>query len=325
MEWVETTGRTIEAAKEAALDELGVDDEDAEFEVIQEPRVGLFGRVRSEARVRARVRPTAPRSKDDRRDRRRRNRAHRDNASAALAPGSTGSDADPGSAAETQTVSSPAGNTGGGKRGDRASTIAVEDGQAADGELKRNRRRRHPDRPAEPGEEAPAGGDRPSTDGEATVDVDLDRQGAVAREFLQGLVKEFDLRASVRVERSDDETVDLNVDGSDLGLLIGPRGATLLAIQDLTRTVVQRRTGATNGRLRVDVAGYRHKRAEALARFARQVAEEVRTTGTRKALEPMPAADRKVVHDAVADVEGVTSQSEGEDTQRRVVISPESS
>jgi spoIIIJ-associated protein len=75
VEWVETTGRTIEDAKEAALDELGVDESDAEFEVLEEARAGLFGRLRSEARVRARVRPTAPRAKEDRRDRRRRNRA----------------------------------------------------------------------------------------------------------------------------------------------------------------------------------------------------------------------------------------------------------
>ena len=76
MEWVETTGRTVEDAKEAALDQLGVDESDAEFEVVEEARAGLFGRLRGEARVRARVRPTAPRAKDDRRDRRRRARAN---------------------------------------------------------------------------------------------------------------------------------------------------------------------------------------------------------------------------------------------------------
>jgi hypothetical protein len=75
MEWVETTGKTISEAKEAALDELGVDEQDAEFEVLAEPKVGLFGRLRSEGRVRARVRPTTPRAKEDRRDRRRRTRA----------------------------------------------------------------------------------------------------------------------------------------------------------------------------------------------------------------------------------------------------------
>src|SRR5687768_10670015 len=71
MEWVETTARTVEEAKEQALDQLGVAEDDAEFEVLDEPRAGLFGRVRGEARVRARVRPTQPRPKIERRDRRR--------------------------------------------------------------------------------------------------------------------------------------------------------------------------------------------------------------------------------------------------------------
>ena len=74
MEWVETTGRTTEEAKDHALDQLGVDESDAEFEILEEPRPGLFGRIRGEARVRARVRPTAPRPKAERRDRRDRRR-----------------------------------------------------------------------------------------------------------------------------------------------------------------------------------------------------------------------------------------------------------
>jgi spoIIIJ-associated protein len=74
VEWVETTGKSIDEAKEAALDRLGVDEPDAEFEIVEEAKAGLFGRVRREARVRARIRPTQPRAKDDRRDRRRRGR-----------------------------------------------------------------------------------------------------------------------------------------------------------------------------------------------------------------------------------------------------------
>ena len=70
MEWVETTGRTIEDAKEAALDQLGIDESDAEFEVLEEPKTGLFGRPRGEARIRARVVPKAPRPKQERRPRR---------------------------------------------------------------------------------------------------------------------------------------------------------------------------------------------------------------------------------------------------------------
>ncbi len=83
------TGRTVEEAKDAALDELGVDEADAEFEILEEPRQGLFGRQRGEARVRARVRPTAPRPKVERRDRKRRSPGSRDVGSApSSSPGS---------------------------------------------------------------------------------------------------------------------------------------------------------------------------------------------------------------------------------------------
>src|SRR5205823_8139167 len=77
VQWVEVTGRTVEEAKEAALDQLGVDEQDAEFEVLEEPKSGLFGRLRTEARVRARVVPTAPRPKVERRDRKRAPRERR--------------------------------------------------------------------------------------------------------------------------------------------------------------------------------------------------------------------------------------------------------
>ncbi|MGH9094555.1 MAG: protein jag [Acidimicrobiales bacterium] len=153
------------------------------------------------------------------------------------------------------------------------------------------------------------------------MDVALDEQGRIAEEFLRGLVDEFGLAADIGVVSSE-EDVDLSLTGQDLGLLIGPKGSTLLAIQDLTRTVVQRKTGASNGRIHVDVAGYRQKRAEALANFARRIADDVKNAGERTALEPMSAADRKVVHDALNDVDGVTTVSEGEDAGRHVVIVP---
>lgn len=154
------------------------------------------------------------------------------------------------------------------------------------------------------------------------MDVAVEEQGAVAREFLEGLVARMNLDAQVTTDQVEEETVELNLEGPDLGLLIGPKGTTLLAIQDLARTVVQRKTSANNGRILVDVSGYRRKRKDALARFTRQVAQEVQTTGTRRALEPMSAADRKIVHDTVNEIDGVTTMSEGEDPRRRVVILP---
>jgi spoIIIJ-associated protein len=154
------------------------------------------------------------------------------------------------------------------------------------------------------------------------MSVSLDEQGEVARDFLGGLVNELDLTAEIAVTRPDEDTVELNLNGQDLGLLIGPKGATLLALQDLTRTVVQRRTSAVNGRLTLDVSGYRKKRKEALERFTRQLAQEVVASGTRKVLEPMSAADRKIVHDTVNELDGVATTSEGEEPRRRVVILP---
>ncbi len=155
--------------------------------------------------------------------------------------------------------------------------------------------------------------------------VPLDEQAKVARQFLEGLFGEMGLQVELTIEQPDEETVEINVDGRDLGLLIGPKGATLLALGDLTRTVVQRRTSAANGRLTVDVGGYRHKRKEALERFARQVADQVRAEGSSKALEPMNAADRKTVHDTINGIDGVSTTSEGEEPRRRVVIVPDES
>jgi spoIIIJ-associated protein len=74
--------------------------------------------------------------------------------------------------------------------------------------------------------------------------------------------------------------------------------------------------------LRVDVAGYREKRRAALERFASTVADQVKESGIARSLDPMPSADRKVLHDALSEIEGVTSRSEGEDPNRRVVVSP---
>lgn len=154
------------------------------------------------------------------------------------------------------------------------------------------------------------------------VEVPLEEQGERARNFVQGLVDVFGMSGSAASGLVDDETVEVSVTGEDLGLLIGPKGATLSAIQDLTRTAVQRHSVARTGRIVVDVAGYRQRRRAALERFTQQVAEEVLVSGEPAALEAMTPADRKVVHDTANGIEGVTSTSEGEEPRRRVVISP---
>jgi spoIIIJ-associated protein len=150
----------------------------------------------------------------------------------------------------------------------------------------------------------------------------LEEQGEIGREFLVGLLSEYGMAGSVETRVIDEETVEIAAAGEDLGMLVGPRGSTLSALQDLTRAVVQRRCPSRTDRILVDVAGYRERRSAALKRFSVQIAEEVLESGHEKALEAMSPADRKAVHDAVNELDGVVTRSEGEDPNRFVVIAP---
>jgi spoIIIJ-associated protein len=154
---------------------------------------------------------------------------------------------------------------------------------------------------------------------EATVPVE--RQAESAVEFTTGLVEAFGADAAVGHEIEDD-TITVRIDGTELGLLIGPRGATLHAVEELVRAVVQRETGGHGARIHVDVAGYRAKRRAALEEFTREVARRVLESGEETALESMNAPDRKVVHDTVAEMDGLETTSEGEEPRRYVVIRP---
>ena len=154
-------------------------------------------------------------------------------------------------------------------------------------------------------------------------DISIEEQADLAEGFTRGLVDAFDLGATVTVT-IDDETILVSVDGADIGLLVGPKGATLSAIEELVRTVVQRQTDGHGARINVDVGGYRAKRREALEAFTRSLVDKVLESGRAQALEPMSSADRKIVHDTAAEIDGVSTESEGEDPRRRVIIRPTS-
>ena len=290
MEWVETTGKTVAEAKEMALDRLGVADDDAEFEIVEEPRNGLFGLIRGEARVRARIRPTEARPKQERK----RGRGDRS---------ATGNDTGNDDAGTRAPTSSRPARRPAGSSGDRPA---------------RARAPRERDRPRRP--RSDEGGRRPDDpDSPQDPPVDPAAVGAAAVAFVEGLVDAFGLVGTTELSSVDNE-FEVSVAGDDLGLLIGPGGRTLAAVQDLARVAAQRRLGDHETRLRVDVAGYRERRRAALERFARSVAAQVVETGNALALEPMPSADRKVIHDVLATIDGVGSHSEGDDPTRRVVV-----
>lgn len=300
MEWVVTTGKSVDEAKDRALDQLGVAADEAEFEVVEEARTGLFGRLKAEAQVRARVRPTQVRPKQDRRERRR---------------GKTRPDKGDSSAKATPDRSVPERPEGGSRSADdsdngRRSKDPSRNGrggQAGTSQQRSKGQRQHKE--------------SASMNGEPQNEVAPQEVGDAAVAFMNGLTSAFDLSATAEVD-IDGTDLEVNVVGDDLGLLIGPGGRTLAAVQDLVRVAAQRRLGDHETRLRIDVGGYREKRRAALERFALAVATEVIEHGQPKALEPMSSSDRKVVHDAITDVEGVSSRSEGDDPNRRVVITP---
>lgn len=151
----------------------------------------------------------------------------------------------------------------------------------------------------------------------------VEEQAAIAREFVEGVVERFGLEATTEIVIEDAQVL-VRVNGDDLGLLVGPRGTTLEALQELTRTVAQRRGEERGTRIYLDVAKYRERRSAALSAFVERIASEVLATGEPRALEPMSAADRKIVHDTAGLIGGLSTSSEGADPHRYVVISPSS-
>ena len=153
---------------------------------------------------------------------------------------------------------------------------------------------------------------------------DLEEQADAVADFVEDLLMKMDIDAIAEPsERGGRVYVDV-VDGpeEDLALLIGKHGQTLDAIQELARQVVGHRLDE-RVRVLVDVEDYRKRRAEQLEEKAQEAADRALETGDEQELEPMDALERKIVHDAVAGIEGVASGSRGEEPNRFVVISPE--
>jgi len=151
----------------------------------------------------------------------------------------------------------------------------------------------------------------------------LEREGEVAADFLERLLDIADLDGDIDVDVDGDRAAVAIVD-SDEGRvprrLVGTDGKVLEALQELTRLAVQAATGERS-RLMLDVAGHRAARRVALVQVARTAIDEVKASGDRSEMEPMTAFERKVVHDEVV-ASGLTSESEGVEPSRFVVIMP---
>lgn len=292
VEWVEVRGPDVEVAVQAALAELGLDGpEAAEIEVLQEPEKGFLGMGGKDALVR--VKPKQQRSGRRRRGGRGR-RGKGDGGSRGDASRSKDSGARQRS--KNQTDRRPPRND---TKKQEPQKSKSSSGSSGGGSKARNARKSNKEQKVE-------------------VEVDRTEQAALVQEFLSGLLDAFGLEGEV-TSTVEEDIIIADVSGEQTEALVGPKGAILQAVLELSRTIVQRKSQA-GARIRLDIAGYQERRREALRIYTGRLVEKVLEEGGEIMLEPMNAADRKVVHDAAADLGGVRTYSEGEEPRRSVVI-----
>lgn len=161
----------------------------------------------------------------------------------------------------------------------------------------------------------------PATD-DAPSDLNsqLVQEGDVAADYLERLLDILDYDGDIDLDVENDRAI-VAIVGPGLTSLVGSRGETLDALQELTRLAVQQKTGSRS-RLMLDVAGHRSARRGELTSLATDTAEQVLASGDPARLTPMNPFERKVVHDTIAAIDGVKSESEGEEPNRRVVVLP---
>ena len=164
-----------------------------------------------------------------------------------------------------------------------------------------------------------AAGDTAGADGGDEMDDPLVAEGEIAGDYLEELLDLLDFDGDIDLDVEGDRAVVSIDGGTDLTKLVGRKGEVLDALQELTRLAVHQKTGERS-RLMLDIAQWRQRRREELTALGDKVARRVLETGEREELSPMTPFERKIVHDAVAAVSGVHSESEGVEPSRRVVV-----
>ena len=147
----------------------------------------------------------------------------------------------------------------------------------------------------------------------------LEEEGDLAADYLEVLLDIADLPGDIDIDVENGRAA-LAIEGGELTHLIGEEGEVLEALQELTRMAVQQNTG-DRSRLMLDIEGFRSGRKSELKKLAEEMAEKAKSTGEEIRLKPMNAFERKVIHDTIQDL-GLSSESEGEDPDRFVVIFP---
>lgn len=306
MAFVEKTGKSVDEAVAAALAELNVTADQAVVEVLEEAKKGFLGFGRKDARVRVSVKPAEAEAEKT--------------AEAAPAAEKTVSEA----AADAVAAVKVAATVAAGALAKKADAVkadaavaaedfkkkaadakddAVDDAIAALNALKSERRERRERQNREP----------------RKYNVS-DEAVAAAKEFLQKIFNAMHIEVAMeKFINKNDGSVTFRLHGDDMGILIGKHGQTLDSLQYLTNLVANKNS---NERVRViiDVEDYRDRRIETLNRLAARLADKVKRTGERVALEPMNPHERKIIHMALQGDRRVTTLSEGDEPYRHVVI-----
>ena len=315
-EWVEVKAASVEDAVQAGMAELGIRNRDhVDVEILKEPEKGFLGIGRQDAVVKIKPRPRPKRKRS--RSRRGKGAQGGNGEGRGRQDGRSGSGGQPDGRGTSARGESRNNRGRDGRSGANRSDNRGREGGATQSEGStrgRDVQRGDRDRSRRPAQRQP--GKR-----ETETAVDINEQAQVIEEFLKGLLESFGLEGTVDM-RVEDDVIYADINGEQTEALIGPRSSILQAIHELAKTVVQRKTMAGT-RLRLDIGGYGERRRQALAIYAGRLAEQVLEDDAEVQLEVMNPADRKAVHDAVSDIEGVRSFSEGEDPRRSVVLAPD--
>jgi spoIIIJ-associated protein len=285
METIELTAATLDDARRMAAAELGVDPTQINITVLEEKK-GLFGRagtVKVKAERVSAPEPVAPAKPEP-----------------AAEPEPEPEPVVEAAAPEDEEAPEPAKPV---KRGRKKAAEAVVEAPAAEDAKEEAEEAA----PVETGEAAPV----------AATQEDADRMiGYLNEIFALG-----DLKVKADAVSLNGKYINIEIDGRDVGYLVGKRGEILNALQYVGNVISNRQIGS-GVRVVIDGNKYRAKRAEILERQAREIAEQVKLNGMEALLDPLPAFERRLVHQALSEYPGVVTYSEGEEPNRRVVIAP---
>ena len=290
--FIDVTGKTEDEAIQSALAQLGMDRDDVSVEILERAKSGFLGIGSAPARVRV--------SYDD------------------------------GKAEEVKPVEKPAAPKPE-KKVEPASAPKAVPMYAPEVLQKKEPRAAKEERSGRPAREerrerAPRAerAERPAPQPKPIVDLGEechDEKSEQIRAFLKGLLEHMDSAAEVKVYESEKGRYKVFLEGEKLGALIGRRGETLDAIQQLTNYSINRGSEKNRARVQVDAENYREKREQSLERLAEKVAGKVTKYRRNVTLEPMNAYERHVIHTALQDTPSVTTFSIGTEPNRRVVVS----